>query len=88
MLELILATEIGIGAGPCDIQGELAACDSGSWATHVYIKSDIWRYKDFAIGAEYHHFSRPEVSDLTYGGGTGAFDYGGVYIRYRFDGIK
>jgi len=82
MFELALALDIGLGFGPCDIQGNLPACDDGGVVAHVYVMGDIWRSKTMSIGLEYHHFSKPEKSDLDYGGGTGAFDYGGIYFRW------
>jgi len=86
MFELVLSTTIGLGAGPCDIQGSFAACDNGGWVSHVYAKTDVWRVSDLVIGIEYRHFSRPEKADLDSSlTGTGAYDYGGVYIEYQFD---
>ncbi len=80
----VFALELGLGAGPCDIQGVMPACDDGGWVAHVYAKHDFYEWQNgIAIGAEYHHFSAPESTDLDYSGGSGAFDYGGIYVRWR-----
>lgn len=86
-MTLLAPLVIGLGFGPCDIQGELAACDSGGLVAHAFATYDIYRNRGWTVGLEYHHFSKPEKSDLYYGGGTGAFDYGGIYIKYSFDGV-
>ena len=83
MLGALLAIELGIGIGLCDIQGEFPACDNGGWVAHVYGKADVWQRGNWSAGLEYNHYSYPEKSDLDYSGGSGAFDYGGVYIRWR-----
>jgi len=79
------ALEIGIGVGPCDIQGSMPACDDGGLVVHAYAKHALaYIGKGGSLGLEYHHFSKPEKSDLDYGGGSGAFDYGGIYFNWRF----
>ena len=80
------ALELGVGVGVCDIQGMLNACDDGGWLMHLYIKQDFYTldagYGLITFGVEGHHYSAPEKSDLNYGGGSGAFDYMGGYIRW------
>jgi hypothetical protein len=78
--------ELGIGVGACDIQGAFSACDSGGIVAHVFAVGTIAELKTdagvFSIGIEAHHYSRPEQSDLRYGGGSGAFDYFGGYLKW------
>lgn len=83
-MNLLAPLVIGLGVGPCDIQGSMTACDDGGVVAHAFAEYTLYEKNGFSAGLEYHHFSFPEKEDLCQCGGTGAFDYGGIYIKYDF----
>jgi len=82
------ALDLGIGFGTCDSQGAIDFCSNNgsNWGAHVFMTHDFYVKNNWSFGGEYHHFSRPEKSDLEWEYGTGRFDYIGVYVKYSFGG--